>query len=112
MTDQTIARAGDARRTRPRLRNLRVVRALTPLAWIGPAIALIAVVVLWPVVVMVRTSFEDISPDGFVLGSAGGSNYGDLFDEPSLAGVIVRTVVWTVAVVVVTMLLRDRKSVV
>ena len=105
MTDQTIARAGDARRTRPRLRNLRVVRALAPLAWIGPAIALIAVVVLWPVVVMVRTSFEDISPDGFVLGSAGGSNYGDLFDEPSLAGVIVRTVVWTVAVVVVTMLL-------
>ena len=96
MTEQTIVRAADEPRSRPQLRNSRVVRALAPLAWIGPAIALIAVVVLWPVVVMIQTSFQDISPDGFVLGSAGGSNYGDLFAEPSLVGVIVRTVVWTV----------------
>ena len=62
-------------------------------------------VVLWPVVVMFRTSFQDISPDGFDLGSAGGKNYSELFDEPALAGVLVRTVVWVVAVVVVTMVL-------
>ena len=67
--------------------------------------ALIAVVVIWPVVVMFRTSFRNISPDGFDLGSAGGKNYSNLFDEPDLSGVLVRTVVWVVAVVVVTMLL-------
>jgi multiple sugar transport system permease protein len=80
-------------------------RALGPLLWLGPAIALISVVVLWPVVVMFRTSFQHISPDGFVLGSAGGKNYADLFDEPAITGVLIRTVVWVVVVVVVTMLL-------
>jgi multiple sugar transport system permease protein len=83
----------------------RLGRALYPLVWIGPAIALIAVVVLWPVVVMFRTSFQHISPDGFDLGSAGGKNYANLFDEPDLGGVLTRTVVWVVAVVVVTMVL-------
>jgi multiple sugar transport system permease protein len=63
------------------------------------------VVVLWPVVVMFRTSFKDISPDGFDLGSAGGKNYSELFKEPALPGVLVRTVVWVIAVVAVTMVL-------
>jgi multiple sugar transport system permease protein len=83
----------------------RIGRAAAPLVWVGPAIALIAVVVLWPVVVMFRTSFQHISPDGFVLGSAGGKNYADLFDEPDLSGVLMRTVVWVVVVVAVTMVL-------
>jgi multiple sugar transport system permease protein len=83
----------------------RIGRAAAPLVWIGPAVALIAVVVLWPVVVMFRTSFQHISPDGFMLGSAGGKNYADLFDEPDLSGVLMRTVVWVVAVVAVTMVL-------
>jgi multiple sugar transport system permease protein len=61
--------------------------------------------VLWPVVVMFRTSFQHISPDGFVLGSRGTANYKDLFDEPDLSGVLTRTVVWVVAVVIVTMVL-------
>jgi multiple sugar transport system permease protein len=86
-------------------RPARIGRAAAPLLWIGPAVALIAVVVIWPVVVMVRTSFQHISPDGFVLGSAGSKNYADLFDEPALPGVLIRTVLWVVAVVVVTMAL-------
>jgi multiple sugar transport system permease protein len=82
----------------------RLRRRLEPLIWIGPAVVLIAVVVLWPVVVMFRTSFQHISPDGFVLGSRGTGNYKDLFNEPDLRGVLTRTVVWVVLVVLVTML--------
>jgi multiple sugar transport system permease protein len=81
----------------------RVGRALAPLLWIGPAVALIAVIVLWPVVVMFRTSFQHISPDGFVLGSAGWRNFSELFDEPDLTSVIERTIIWVVVVVAVTM---------
>ncbi len=80
-------------------------RALAPLLWIGPALALIAVVVLWPVVVMFRTSLRSISPDGFDLGSAGTKNFRNLFAEPALTGVLVRTVVWVVVVVAVTMVI-------
>jgi multiple sugar transport system permease protein len=83
----------------------RLRRRLEPLLWIGPAIALISVIVLWPVVVMFRTSFQHISPDGFVLGSRGWGNFKDLFNEAALSGVLIRTVVWVVLVVVVTMLL-------
>jgi len=83
----------------------RTGHAFAPLLWIGPAVALIGVVVLWPVVVMFHASVQHISPDGFVLGSAGGKNYSNLWHEPALSGVIWRTVIWVVAVVFVTILL-------
>ena len=42
---------------RPRPSSARsVFSGLAPLAWIGPAIALIAFAVLWPVVKMVQSS--------------------------------------------------------
>src|SRR3954470_8197067 len=104
MTEQTTIEKPPPVRARPRARRT-VKHTIEPLVWIGPAIALIAVVVLWPVVVMFRTSFQHISPDGFDLGSAGGKNFSNLFDEPDLGGVLIRTVVWVVAVVVVTMVL-------
>jgi multiple sugar transport system permease protein len=114
MTEQTTSvpveaparppRAASAQRRR-RSGARRWLHKGEPLLWIGPAIALIAVVVLWPVVVMFRTSFQHISPDGFILGSRGWSNYRDLFNEPDLGGVLMRTVLWVVVVVAVTMLL-------
>ena len=79
------------RRRRP-LRQ-RLGRATSPLLWIGPAIALIAVVVLWPVVVMFRTSVQHFSPNGFLLGSAGWKNFKNLFDEPDLPGIDRKSVV-------------------
>jgi multiple sugar transport system permease protein len=83
----------------------RLLRALTPLAWIGPAILLIVIVVLLPVVVMVQSSLQQISPDGFVLGWAGIKNFLTLFQESALPGVLLRTVVWTVGVVAITMVI-------
>jgi multiple sugar transport system permease protein len=89
------------RRNRPG----RLAQALRPVLWVGPAVALIAVVVLWPVVVLIRSSFQNIAADGFVVGGAGWRNYSNLWHEPALAGVVFRTVLWVVAVVVVTLVL-------
>lgn len=80
------------------------LRRLTPLLWLGPAIALIGVVVLWPVVVMVQSSLEQIGGEGFVAGYNGATNYGNLFREPDFVPVLLRTVVWVVVVVAVTVL--------
>jgi multiple sugar transport system permease protein len=91
-----------ASRTSP-LRSIG--RAAIPLLWIGPAIALIAVVVLWPVVVMIQSSFQRIGGEGYVVGYNGLDNFRTLFHEPYLSGVLLRTLVWTVGVVVVTMLI-------
>ena len=81
------------------------LRRLSPLLWLGPAIALIGLVVLWPVVVMVQSSFQNISGIGFVAGYNGTANFRQLFDEPDFVSVLVRTVVWVVVVVSVTVLI-------
>jgi len=80
-------------------------RRLAPLVWIGPAIALIAVVVLWPVVVMIQSAFQQIGGEGFVAGYDGLDNFRTLFHEPYLAGVMIRTLIWVVVVVAATMLI-------
>jgi multiple sugar transport system permease protein len=81
------------------------IRRLAPLLWLSPAIALIGVVVLWPVVVMVQSSFQQIGGEGFVAGYNGVTNYTNLFHEPDFVSVLFRTLIWVVAVVVVTMMI-------
>jgi multiple sugar transport system permease protein len=109
MSDIVTAKPAAAERPQPgrrprRLAKYRRLRAgLAPLPWIGPAILLIAVVVIWPVVVMVQTSFQNISALGITLGSAGLSNYSAVLHNPNLPGVLVRTLVWVVVVVAITM---------
>jgi ABC-type sugar transport system permease subunit len=89
---------------RPSLKK-RLGRALGPLPWIGPAVLLIALVVLWPVVEMIRSSFLRIRSSGFVRGDNGTKNYKKLFDEPDFADVLIRTCVWVLVVVAVTVLI-------
>ncbi|MBB2910520.1 multiple sugar transport system permease protein [Streptosporangium becharense] len=83
----------------------RVGRALQPWAWIGPAVVLIAVVVVWPVVVMIQSSFLKISRFGVVNGFNGTANYEKLFAEPDFGGVMFRSLVWVVAVVALTIVI-------
>jgi multiple sugar transport system permease protein len=87
------------------MNSMPALRRLSPLLWLGPAIALIGLVVLWPVVVMVQSSFQNISGIGFVAGYNGTANFRQLFNEPDFVSVLVRTVVWVVVVVSVTMLI-------
>ena len=102
MSAPAIEQPGPRQRTG--LARFRLGR-LTPLVWLGPAIALIAVVVIWPIVAMIQTSFQNITPLGINIGSAGWSNFSGVFTNSNLPGILVRTVVWVAVVVVVTMLL-------
>jgi multiple sugar transport system permease protein len=87
------------------MNSMPALRRFSPLLWLGPAIALIGLVVLWPVVVMVQSSFQNISGIGFVAGYNGTANFRTLFDDPNFVSVLLRTVVWVVVVVAVTMLI-------
>lgn len=82
-----------------------VGRALTPLLWIGPALVLIGAIVLWPAVEMVMTSMKEITSTGLSKRWVGFDNYEAVLNEPALVPVLLRTVVWVVGVVVVTMAL-------
>jgi multiple sugar transport system permease protein len=87
------------------MNSMPALRRLSPLLWLGPAIALIGLVVLWPVVVMVQSSFQNISGIGYVAGYNGTANFRQLFNEPDFVSVLVRTVVWVVVVVSITVLI-------
>jgi multiple sugar transport system permease protein len=111
MSDATVAQhaAGSAQRSGPTGRRIvskrrRAARVLAPLVWIGPAIALICLVVIWPVVVMIRTSMQKVSSFGEINGGAGWNNFRHLFHELAFKGVVERTVLWVIVVVTVTML--------
>jgi multiple sugar transport system permease protein len=80
-------------------------RRLRPLPWIAPCLILIAVVVIWPIVTMVQTSTQNITPIGVTIGSAGAQNFTTLFHNPNLPSILLRTVIWVTAVVAITMVL-------
>ncbi|RCG15832.1 sugar ABC transporter permease [Streptomyces reniochalinae] len=90
--------------TRPARRASGGLARLGPLPWIAPVVLLILAVVVWPIVELIRTSFQNISISGVVRGSAGTDKYEKLFDESGFGHVIGYTVLWTVVVVSVTML--------
>lgn len=73
--------------------------------WLGPAALLILTMVVWPVIEMIRTSLTRVSSTGQSQGFAGVRNYTDLFAEGDLPGVLLRTLVWVVGVVTVTLML-------
>jgi multiple sugar transport system permease protein len=77
-------------------------RKLGPVWWLGPSVILIALVIVYPAIEMIRTSFIKFNSIGLSEGSAGVGNYRTLFHEPALGHVVVNTVLWVVLVVAFT----------
>lgn len=75
------------------------------LPWIGPALLLIFIFVLWPVVELFLVSFREISVSGLIKGWAGTENYKALLDNSDLSGTLRRTAIWLFVVVTLTMAL-------
>ena len=61
-------------------------------------------VVLRPIYVLFTTSRRDLSPSGRDRGPAGWANFRELFDDGDLVPIMLRTGVWVVVVVSVTVL--------
>jgi multiple sugar transport system permease protein len=77
-------------------------RRLSPIGWLGPSLILIALIIVYPAIEMIRTSFIKFNSIGFSEGAAGFSNFKTLFHEPALGHVLLNTVIWVVLVVAVT----------
>ena len=75
------------------------------LPWIGPSIVMIAVMVIWPAIEMVRTSLHEIDPTGLAKGWNGISNYRTLFNNPDLPQTLIRTIIWVAVIVSLTVLI-------
>jgi len=75
------------------------------LLWLGPALALIAAVVIYPAIALVKASLGNYSITGLRTGSAGLANYRKVLNHPDLATVAKNTCVWVVAVVAITIVI-------
>jgi multiple sugar transport system permease protein len=83
----------------------RFLRRLSPLCWLGPSLLLIALVIVYPAIEMIRTSLLKVNSIGLSQGSNGLANYKLLFSEPALGHVVANTVLWVALVVSATILI-------
>ncbi|RZS89981.1 carbohydrate ABC transporter membrane protein 1 (CUT1 family) [Motilibacter rhizosphaerae] len=74
------------------------------LLWLGPALALILAVVVYPAVALVRASLARYSITGLRTGSAGFGDYRRVLHHPDLGRVLSNTAIWVVGVLVLTIL--------
>jgi len=77
---------------------------LKALPWIGPAVALIAAVVLFPVGLMFWNSTRDISQSGVDDGGVGLANFATVVGFQYFWPILGRTVIWVVVVVACTLI--------
>lgn len=96
------AAAGPRPRRRHRGRGTASVGAA--LIWLGPALLLIAGVVVYPAVELVRASLSRYSITGLRLGDAGLGNFTRVLTHPSLGTVLLNTLAWVAVVVALTVL--------
>jgi len=97
-----VAPAATRRRRRPGPGRASGWQALL---WLGPALALIVGVVVFPAIALVQASLSDYSITGLRRGSAGADNYTAVLQHPSLGTVVLNTVIWVVGVVLLTMVI-------
>ncbi len=96
--------AGPRPRRAPPRRGRGLRGALEPVPWLAPSVLLIFLVIAFPAVEMVRSSFLRITETGLATGGNGLRNYQRLLREPALPSVVWHTILWVVLVVGVTVL--------
>ena len=91
----------------PRLspRTRKIMRTAEPYLWILPSILLMAVFIIVPIFSVFRMAFSDVSKTGRILGFAGFDNFVKVTAKPEFGKVLSNTVIWTVAVVVLSTVL-------
>lgn len=72
----------------------RMGERVRPYAWIGPALVLLAIFLIYPAVNTIQLSFADANAEGFV----GLENYVYVFTEPSMIRALVNTFLWILVV--------------
>lgn len=90
----------DARISQKRSARLTAKHVL----WLGPTFLVILLVIVYPIVEMIRTSFSEVSPSGVIRGFNGIDNYINLVSRPELVPIIWQTLLWLSTVVVGTLI--------
>ncbi len=79
--------------------NNRLGKKVEPYVWLLPSIILMAIFLVYPIFIVFKLSFSEISKSGVVTGFAGLQNYKDAVSLPAFKTVMKNTGWWVVAVV-------------
>ncbi len=80
-------------------------RKVEPYIWIAPSIILMAIFILVPIVFVFRMALSDVSKAGLIRGFNGVANFTKVLKTAAFGLVLKNTLVWTVAVVVLSTIL-------
>ncbi len=79
--------------------NKTLQRKAAPYIWLLPSIILMSVFVLFPIVIVFRLAFSDVSKSGLIGGFVGLKNFRDAIGLPAFKTVMLNTLIWVVSVV-------------
>ena len=79
-------------------------RGATPYLMIFPSFLLAAAIILWPVGEIVALALHDVNRFGVIRGAFALDNFRELFADPDFFAVLWRTLAWTAAVVIGTLI--------
>ncbi len=85
--------------------NKRTLRKVEPYVWIAPSIILMAIFIVIPICYVFYMSVSEISRAGIIKGFAGLDNFKTVLSSAKFSIVLKNTIVWTVAVVVLSTVL-------
>ena len=87
------------------MNNILVRHKWEQYLWIMPSIILMAVFVVFPIGIVFKIAFSEVSKSGMVGGFVGLRNFVDAVNEPAFGTVMVNTFLWVVSVVGLSTLL-------
>ena len=79
--------------------NERLGKRVGPYIWLLPSILLMAIFVVFPIAIVFKLSFSEVSKSGVVVGFIVFKNFADAVSLPAFKTVMLNTLVWVIAVV-------------
>ena len=82
--------------------NNRLGQKIEPYVWLLPSLILLAIFVVFPICIVFRIAFSEVSKSGLVGGFVGFKNFADAISLPAFKTVMLNTLYWVVSVVVLS----------
>ncbi len=81
------------------MNNLQTKRRWEPYLWLVPSLVLLAIFLVYPILIVFRLSFSEISKSGIAGGFVGFKNFRDAIGLPAFRTVMLNTLWWVISVV-------------
>ena len=89
----------------PNPANKKLFRTIEPYIWIAPSIILMVIFIVTPIIKVFQLSMSKVTRAGLVKGYNNFENFTKVLKSPTFALVLKNTIVWTIAVVIISTVL-------